>query len=354
MSKKRYRNLCLASCAAFMAACSPQGEAPSEPAVRPAKLVTVEAASNRRTIEFPAVVRASRSTQLAFEVGGRLEELDVIEGAEVEQGQIIGQIAQRDYQNKVAQARSEYQNAESEYQRARRLAEQDAISKSVLEARRAQRDIAKAALDSAEKALSDTTLVAPYSGVISTVYVKQFQNVQPLEPVAILQSEGVEVLSNIPANIIAYVPQFKPVSTQVILDPAPDRALPATLKEASAEADPATQSYEVSFGFTPPEDLLILPGMTATLKVELELSELADSIRGGIAVPRSAINVEGDELFVWVTSPDDMTVSKRIVTTGSNLGENVAVTGGLEAGETIVAAGGSFIHEGMKLRPWNQ
>ena len=348
------KQLALIGCAAALAACAPEAEAPAEPLVRPAKLITVEAATNRRTLEFPAVIRSSRSTQLAFEVGGRITELNVIESSQVEQGQVLARIDERDFVNKVSQARSEYQNAESEFQRARRLAEQDAVSKSVLDARRAQRDIARAALDTAEKALSDTTLTAPYSGAISVVNVKEFQNVQPLEPIATLQSDGVEALINVPATIVAFMPQLSPVSTKVILDAAPENDLPATLKEASGEANPSTQTYEVSFGFTPPEELLILPGMTATLVSELELSDLAQREIGGMSVPLSAILAEGEERFVWVTNPDDMTVSKRAVAVGNSLGDSVVITSGLRAGETIVAAGGSFLHEGMKVRPWER
>lgn len=337
-----------------MFACAGETEVSPEPAVRPAKLIIVKAAESRRTIRFPAVIRASRSTQLAFEVGGRITDIDIIESAEVEQGQVLAKLDQRDYVNRLAQARSEFENTDSEYQRARRLAAQDAISKSVLDGRRAQRDIARAALDTAEKALSDTTLTAPYSGAISVVNVKQFQNVQALESIATLQSEGVEALVNIPARIVAYVPQLTPVSTKVILDAAPTQQIPATFKEASGEADPNTQTYEVSFTFTPPEQLLILPGMTATLVSELELSDFANQQFGGVTVPLSAIVAEGEERFVWVTDPETMTVSKRIVTVGANVEESVAITAGLEAGETIVAAGGSFLHEGLKVRPWEQ
>ncbi len=337
-------------------ACAPEAEGPTEPAIRPAKLVTVEAVSNRTTISFPAVVRASRSTQLAFEVGGKITELNIIESTIVEPGQILAQLEERDYANRLTQAQSEYDNAQSAFQRARRLSEQDAISKSVLDSRRAQRDIAKAALDTAQKAFDDTTLKAPYGGVISVVNVKQFQNIQPLEPIATVQSDGVEVLLNAPATFIAYTPQLTPVSAKVILDVAPNQELPAILKEAGAEADPATQTYEVSFSFTPPEELLILPGMTATLVAEVEISDLVFADLGGFSVPRSAILAEGEELYVWVVSPDDQSVSKKPVAVregiGENLSDNVIISSGLKDGDVIVAAGGSFLHQGMKVRPW--
>jgi RND family efflux transporter MFP subunit len=340
--------------AAAVSACAPEVEAPQDNAARPAVFYMVEASSNLRRSEFPAVVSASRSTQLAFEVGGRVEALNVVESSQVKQGDVIAQINQQDYINKVTQARSEYQNAESEYQRARRLAEQNAIATNVVESRKAQRDIAQAGLDTAQKALDDTTLRAPYDGNISTVSVKQFQNVQPLEIVATLQSDGVEAIINVPARIVAFSQQFTPVSTNVVLDVAPDIAIPATFKEASTEADPNTQTYEVRFSFEPPEDLIILPGMTATVRTEAQAASGFDDDEDRVSVPRAAIVAEGEIRFVWVVDPDSMQVEKRTVTIDEGLGDVLSVSAGLETGEIIVAAGGSFLHEGMQVRPWEE
>ena len=333
-------------------ACSSEEVAPGAPPVRPAKLVRTETASTTRTLNLPAVIQSARSSQLTFQVGGQIAELTVLEGQDIEQGGIVARLDDRDYRNNLTQARAQYDNAEAEYQRARRLVAQDAISRSVLEGRRAQRDVARAALDSAEKNLSDTVLTAPFSGGISRVYVEQFQNIQAKELIADIQSDGVEAIVNIPADLIAYVPQFQPVGTSVILDAAPDVEIPAIFKEASGQADPNTQTYEASFAFTPPDNLLILPGMTASLKSGFEFTTESSIVPSGIAAPLTAIVAEGDQTFVWVVDEETMIVSKRVVTVGAGIGEDATIVSGLEGGETIVAAGGSFLHEGLKVRPW--
>ena len=40
------------------------------------------------------------------------------------------------------------------------------------------------------------------------------------------------------------------------------------------------------------------------------------------------------------------------VTVGEGVGEYVAVTEGLAAGDTIATAGAAFLAEGMQVRPW--
>ena len=339
--------LCLVS-----VGCSDSEEEASIAQIRPAKLVTVEAASSQRDLTFPAVVRALKSTELTFQVNGEIKELNVIGGIEIEQGTVIARLDQRDAQNSLARAQAEYENAESEYNRAAQLIDRGGISRSDLDDRRTQRDIARVSLNTAEKALSDTVLKAPFSGAVSQVYVEQFQNIQAKEPILVLQSEKVEALVNIPGTIVARAPQFEPINTRVILDAAPELEIAAEFHESSGQADPNTQTYEISFTFDPPEDLLILPGMTATLKTTLVLTGVKDLAPEGIAVPIASILAEGDQNYVWVVNKATMAVAKQPVTVSPDAGDMVRVTQGLKGGETIVAAGVSFFHEGTLVRPW--
>lgn len=349
------RTLRLGVAVGLVATITSCGEAPAPEVtetIRPAKLVTVGSASQQRILSFPAVVRAAQSAELTFPVPGEVVELNVLEGADVERGDVIAQLDQRDARNNLAQAQAEYQNAESEYRRAQRLREQDAISQSVLEQRQTQLEVRQATVATARKALDDTVIRAPFSGGVSRVLVEQFQNVQAKEPVAVLQSGETEAIVDIPGTIIARIPQLDPVNTRVILDAAPDLEIPAVFREAAGQADPNTQTYQISFTFDPPEGLFILPGMTATVRSTFNFKETnGDLVSAGIAVPLDAILAEGPDRFVWVVG-DDMTLEKRPVSLGGDSTDNVTVTSGLEGGETIVAAGVSFLAEGMTVRAW--
>lgn len=334
-----------------LAACSEAPEEARAPTVRPVKLIEVSRAVQERDLSFPGVVRAVQSAELTFNAPGQVVELNLLEGAEVAAGAVIARLDQRDARNQLAQAQAEYDNARTEYQRAEDLVAQDAISRSTLDQRRTQLDVAEAAVDSARKALEDTVIRAPFAGGISRVYIEEFQNVQAKEAIAMIQSDQTEALVNIPGTIIARIPQLAPANTRVILDAAPDVEIPAEYREASGVADQATQTYQVRFAFTPPEGLLILPGMTATVKSTFMLQDSEDLLGEGFSVPISSILAEGAKRFVWVVTTDSK-LSKREVTVGPALAESVVVTAGLDGSETIAAAGVSFLSEGMAVREW--
>lgn len=349
----RYLRLCAAvAVAATLASCGEPPAPERTETVRPAKLIAVGTASQQRNMSFPAVVRAAQSAELTFPIPGQVVELNVLEGTEIERGTIIAKLDQRDAQNNLSQAQAEYQNAESEYRRAQRLRDQDAISQSVLEQRQTQLEVRQATVDTARKAFEDTVIRAPFSGAVSRVLVEQFQNVQAKEAIVVLQSGETEAIIDIPGQIIARIPQLEPVNTRVILDAAPNIEIPAVFREASGQADPSTQTYQISFTFEPPEGLLILPGMTATVRSTFNFTGTnGDIVAPGIAVPIDAILAEGPNRFVWVVG-DDMRLEKRAVQIGQEVTDSVTVTLGLAGDETIVAAGVSFLAEGMQVREW--
>lgn len=318
--------------------------------VRPVKLITVAESSSLKTSRYPATINAGQTAFLSFPNAGLVEELNVREAQEVLQGDVIARLDQRTLLNDLSQAESSYKNAESEYQRAVTLFQENAIAKSVLDQRESQRSISKAQLDSANKALKDSVLTAPFDGVIASLSVEAGQNVGSGELIAtVINTTELEVKINLPASVIVDARNQSNTSAEVILDAAQDSPIPADFKEATLLADSASQSFTVTFLFVPPDELVVLPGMNATVQISGDV-EVADMTT--VSVPLAAISSDGDSHFVWVVDEGSMSVSKREVTVEQGIGESLVVSSGLAPGETIAGAGAVYLSEGMQVRAW--
>ena len=337
----------------FIASCGNDDvEQTREPAVRPVKLITLSPASDVQTSRYPAVVSAARFSELSFQVGGLIEEIAVVEAQQVDEGELIARLDQRDFKTQLAAARSQFENADEEYQRGVRLLKEDAIARSVVEQRQTQRDVAKSQFDSAEKALGDTVLRAPFAGVVVQVEARERQNIPAGQLVAAFMGHGaLEVSIDVPAKVIAESQEVEERGAYVILDAAPDSRIEATFKEANLQADATSQTYGVTFTFEPPDNLVILPGMSATVELS-RARRSTTSETNRISVPLSAIKSDGTSKYVWVVDQDSMTVSRRAVTVADGIGEMAIVTEGLVPGDTIATAGASFLADGMQVRPW--
>ena len=342
----------------FLTACGSESSAPenkAETLARPAKLIEIGQTKNDEYLNYPAVIKSQQLSALSFEVSGVVKELFVVEAQQVKQGEVLAKLDQRDLQTKLKSARALYDNAEEEYQRAVRLIKEDAISRSELEQRKSKLDVNKAQLETAEKALQDSVLVAPYAGNIARISISKKQTIQAGETaIDILGSGGLEASINLPSSIIARAKEQKEPKNHsyLTLSVAPDRRIPALFKEATLDADAASQTYEVTFTFIAPEDLNILPGMNATIWFKDPGKTVSSASKVGVPLP--AIVTDGEQKYVWVVNRESMVVTRRNITVEDGIGPNLIVSSGLELGETIVAAGVSSLSEGMKVRPWSK
>ncbi|MEO1647694.1 MAG: efflux RND transporter periplasmic adaptor subunit [Pseudomonadota bacterium] len=337
-----------------LAACADDVDALQDKPAKAVKLASVTEVEAGLRNSYPATIRSIRSTDLAFQVSGRITDWRALEGKRFRKGEVIARLDPRSFQNNVNQAEAEFRNAQSEYERAERLIDENAISQSVLESRLAQREVAEAALDTAQKDLTDTVLIAPFSGGVGRTYVEQFQTVVAQSPIVSLQSDQVEAIIDVPGSFVVNAPKLRAVEAFVELDAAPGQQFRATFREASGQADSSTQTFEAKFTFSPPTGLLVLNGMTARVLTNAKVFDANEEGASGLSVPLTAIFQDEGKTYVWVVEPKQSTISRRMIETASSVGASVIVREGLTAGETIVAAGGAYLNEGDKVRQWQR
>ena len=344
--------LLLMALSLVLGGCKDEAEVEMPDPVKPVKLFKVQAQQEKIAMSLPGKVRAARRSELSFKVSGPLQELPIEEGQVVKQGDLIAQILPRDFETAISEAKARELEAEQQYNRYKELYSKRQVSKADFDRYRASRDVARAQLEDAQNALKDTTLVAPFDGVIARRYVENFQKVTAKEPIANLQLiDQLEVLIDVPELLMAQMRSKENVDIYAEFDAAAGQRYPLKVKEFSTDADPATQTFQVVLVMDQPEEANILPGMTAKVTAKGEEGEASDI---NIVVPAIAVLNDADgKNYVWVFNPDSKTVTKTGVELGKLEGsENALVTGGLEGGEEIVMAGVTKLQDGMEVRPW--
>lgn len=342
--------------AMLLSACGKAPDSSGEaPRARPAKLITIGQKDEDEFLNYPATVKAENVSALSFEVSGVVEEISVVESQRVEEGDILAKLDERDLLTQLQSAQAQFDSANSEFERAERLIKEDAISKSDYEQRLSARDVNKAKLDTSQKALEDAVLIAPFSGNIAEVLIKEKQAIQSsTTAITILGQGGMEATINLPASIMAHAQKTDRIeeSTYLVFSFAPEQRIPALFKEANLSADSASQTYSVTFTFSSPDNMNVLPGMNATLWFKDPRNVGNETVQ--LAIPITSVGIDGDQQYVWVVDNTNMSVSRRVITVQDGVGEMLVVTSGLQMGDTIVAAGISSISAGMKVQPWSK
>jgi RND family efflux transporter MFP subunit len=272
----------------------------------------------------------------------------------VDKGDLLARIDPVDFEIKVTEARAAYQKAVADYDRYNRLYEREAVPLADVELHRAMRDVAEAQLRQAEVNLGYTWLYAPYGGSVGRKFVENFESVLAREQILTLQNLSlVEIVVNVPENIMAQVGGDRNPHVIARFATAAGRDFPLTFREATAEADVETQTYQVTLSMPQPDVISILPGMTAQVVLRLDMAA-EDAVAEGVGFAIPALAVFADEqnrAQVWVVETSGMTVHRRQVEIGEPTGSReVWVLSGLEAGETIAVTAVQELVEGNEIR----
>ncbi len=271
--------------------------------------------------------------------------------------------------------------AEATLRRYRRLYENDNVAKAEYDQRRASRDVAEAEVQRAQESLTvaregarpedleamearmramgadlarardqlaDTTLRAPYNGIVAQVFAENFEFVRPQQHILSLQDVTiVEVVTQIPEVLIAEGGREGAIPELVAsFEGLPGQQFPARLTEIAGQADPVTRTYAVTMQVRQPEEATILAGMTA------EISSVSPVKGEAVAtLPVSALVAgQGGSYSVWVVEEDSMLSRQVSVQVGDLTGDLAIVLGGLEVGDRVISAGARSISEGQQVR----
>lgn len=341
--------------AAGLSACGGKEEAPGSK--RAVWVVQAEAGGAGSGLAFPGEIHAREESPLAFRVGGKLVRRVVDAGARVTQGQVLAELDPADQalqaqaaQAQLAAAEAERVRAKGDLDRYARLVDQQLVSRSAYDAQKAayeaaagQARAARAQADVTRNQAGYTELRAPRDGVIASRQAEAGQVVAAGQTVFVIAADGGrEVAIDLPEDRIR---QFKVGdAAQVELWNAPGRRLPGTIREIAPAADAQTRSFGARVALDESARGEVELGQSARVYLPRSTGD------GDLRVPLSALQRGEDGMAaVWVVRGDK---ALRVPVTAGTFGsDSVPVSGGLKAGDWVVAAGGHLLREGEPVAP---
>lgn len=330
----------LLTAAGFLSGCKHKNEQPTvAPAARVGVIVvgdTLVSASQT----FPATVASASSTTVSFSVAGTIEQLYVEEGDKVSEGRLLGKIKNGDYVNANNITQAELAEAEDAYQRLKKLHDANALPEIKWVEIGEKVKQARNAAEISARALKETSLYSPMSGVISRKFADRGQNVAPVEPIfEIVTTDALTADISVPESEVDIFNVGQSVEVNFNIDGV--GTVPGKVIRKAVVADPLTRSYKVEIAI-PSGAGKILPGMVANV-----MSSPSAKVSENMAVelPSQAVVLTNDNRHaVWVVS--EGRVSQRFVEVDEMTASGITVTLGLHKGDTVVVEGMQKIGSG--------
>ncbi len=293
-------------------------------------------------IEVTGSVEALNDAELSAQTGGTVTMM-ADRGARITTGDPVATIDADEAQAAVEQAQARFDLAQDRFERQQPLYKDSIISALEFEQVRSERNQAKAALQQAEKRLSNTAVEAPFTGTVEERFVEAGEQVSPGVPVArIVDVRRVRVTAGVPERYANDIREGTPIQIDASRYNIPPRTAEVTFAGNTIDPDSRTFTIEATVSN---EEGTLKPEMSVKLRVTRTV------IDNAIVIPRSAVVRDEAGTHVYVVDRSDTTAvaRNRDVTLGPETGDRVVVESGLEASDEIVTVGQNDVSPGAPV-----
>jgi len=341
----------------FTTGCAKTEAKPPAAQPLPVKVETVDLSPVPRTDEYVATIKSRRSASIHPQVDGTLTKILVKSGDHVRPGQVLMTIDPLKQQATVDQQRSTeaqkkatFDYNKTEVERQRGLYEGGVTSKQnydyavqAYENSKADLKATQAAVATQERQLAYYNLTAPFSGIVGDVpvHVGDYVSQQTLLT-TVDENAELEAYIYIPTERAADIRMGLPVQ---IVKSGGESVEKTQIDFISQQVDNALQGVLVKAPVHAPIDRF--------RNSQLVKARVVWSTAPEPTVPVLAVTRIGGQSFVYVAATGDKgTVAKqRAVTLGDTIGNDYAVTSGLNAGDKVIVSGIQFLIDGVPVRP---
>ena len=121
--------------------------------------------------QFPGKLLPIEQSKLAFEIPGKIKIINVDVGDEVQEGEILAKLDNREAQARLNQVKASFDLATQVFDRFQDLRKQGHISIQELDKAQSDLTIAKSEYEFFKVKLEQTNLISPYSGIIQNRFL---------------------------------------------------------------------------------------------------------------------------------------------------------------------------------------
>jgi membrane fusion protein (multidrug efflux system) len=331
-----------------------QTQAEAETRLAKVKIVEIIPVPFTDVLVLPGTTMAYEDIDLASKLSGVIEWIGPKEGGRVKKGEKLLQVEVKSVETRVSETRARYEQALKDYERAKKLHEENIISKNQLDDAQTTLETSKASLDSASVTLGDGTLYSPIGGVLDRLDVDRGEYISPGQTVMkIVDIDKVYIELPVPEKDILYFEKGQKVDLEFSMPRQSSSC--KNPKEVEGEkqcwfsgkidfismtADSSTRTYTVKVLVDNATGIL-RPGMI--VRAHLIRRELEDAI----AVPFFTIIEREDGKAVFVI--EDGVARARSIKYGTFDKGLVEVRKGLQPGERLVLVGQRTLVDGQKV-----
>ena len=299
----------------------------------------VTESSISENIEVPGSLLPFEETQIRSEVGGRIVQLNIKEGAFVSKGTLLVKLFDKDLQAQLKKLEVQLKIREKSEERSAELLKISGISQQDYDLSALDVENLRADIESTQIAISKTEIRAPYAGRVGLRNVSLGAYLVPGDVITILrQVDKLKLEFSIPEKYAQEISPGYTISFQVDGGKGYHQAK-VMATENSVDQNTRTLKVRALVAAEHPE---LIPGVFAKVNLELGKNEKA------LMVPTQAVIPSARNRQVLLVRRDS--ALSTTVQTGVRDSAFVHIMSGLKVGDTVVTTGLMAIRPDSKIK----
>ena len=302
-------------------------------------VTAVKAKKNRfeHKIEVRGAVMSRANVQVGAELPGRLTHVKVKEGQRVKKGQVLAMIDAEEIERSMAITETQLRFATTVFEKRERLWKKNIGTEiQYLEAKNNKETLEKQ-WESLQTRLSKTSILAPFSGTIEQVPVKNGQYVQPGLPIAFLVNNAENYISTEVSD--AYIGSFEMGDEVTVRVPSLGDTFSSTITSIGQVINKNNRTFTVE---------IALPKGTNYKTNQVTVVHLTDfSADNSVVVPTRIIQEDLKGNYVYLIEGDK--ARKVYMEPGRSYDNRTRIVAGLNGGETLIDKGNRTIADGVTV-----
>lgn len=280
------------------------------------------------TITTNGVLEANNQLIVVSETQGKIIHLYKHLGDYVKKGEVIAKVEDETIRAAEMVAEANLKQNERDIERYQRLSAGNAITKHDLEEARIGLEKAKADYIKAKKALDNTSITAPISGVINQKFVTEGQFLAGgMHVCEIVDNHQLKLHVKVDGDNIYDIQQGEKV--QVVVPAFPDRTFPGKVSAIAVKAD-KTMNFDVEIKLDNTKGVHLKSGLYAEVNFPVKSKEC-------LVIPKESIVGSMVKPQVFIIE-NNRAILKNIVIGLSN-NQNIQVLSGLKEGDRVIYSG---------------
>lgn len=275
-------------------------------------------------------VVSDKNIMLSAKTAGTIKKIYVDEGEAVQQGQVLAQIDPDLLNRSMEELQTSLSLATTLYERQKNLWEQNIGTEVQYLQAKNNKEALESKRASLQEQLQQTKIIAPFSGIVDDVSIREGEVAAPNTPaIRIVSPTEFKIRAEIAENYIAVVEKGNTVMVRL---PNYDESIPSRVTTVSRVINPTNRTFQI--------EVSLPDSVSKNLKANMVVNVGVEDYRNqeAVVVPINAVQFTDDGSdYIFVAEGKKAVM--RPIRIGKTYNDDAEVLSGLKPGDKIVVTG---------------